>query len=218
MKTYSEAVLFIGLIFNIILILFVATSVLLIYALLMISVETKTFDTGVMRMLGLSKNGFVIMILFQSIMFVLPSIICGFIFCVPMLFLMYQFMFTDELGFTPSLVPETSAIFLALSLGFIIPLLSSIVPIQSALSQNLNDSLNVNRNKSSGVLIQIFDSSKANIIPYVLFGTIAVIYGISIYYLLPLALLSANFSLILQIFFFILLGMIFGLTLLAFNL
>lgn len=64
MKTYSEAVLFIGLIFNIILILFVATSVLLIYALLMISVETKTFDTGVMRMLGLSKNGFVIMILF----------------------------------------------------------------------------------------------------------------------------------------------------------
>lgn len=64
MKTYSEAVLFIGLIFNIILILFVATSVLLIYALLMISVETKTFDTGVMRMLGLGKRGFVIMILF----------------------------------------------------------------------------------------------------------------------------------------------------------
>lgn len=142
----------------------------------------------------------------------------GFICCVPSLFFLYQVLFTEDLGFQPSLVPEGSAVALALSLGFLIPLLSSIVPIQSALSQNLNDSLNVNRNKSSGVLIQIFDQSKANVVPYVIFGLIAVIYGISIYYLLPLALLSANYSLILQIFFFILLGMIFGLTLLAFNL
>lgn len=47
---------------------------------------------------------------------------------------------------------------------------------------------------------------------------ITVVYGIGIYYFLPLALLSFNFSLLLRIFFFILLGMLFGLTLLAFNL
>lgn len=51
-----------------------------------------------------------------------------------------------------------------------------------------------------------------------MFGTIAVAYGLSIYYFLPLAMLSFNFSLILKIFFFILVGMLLGLSLLAFNL
>lgn len=40
----------------------------------------------------------------------------------------------------------------------------------------------------------------------------------AIYYFLPLAMLSFNFALILEIFFFILVGMLFGLSLLAFNL
>jgi hypothetical protein len=53
---------------------------------------------------------------------------------------------------------------------------------------------------------------------YVIFGMISVLYGLGVYYLLPSALLNGNFSLILIVFFAILLAMIFGLTLLAFNL
>ena len=49
------------------------------------------------------------------------------------------------------------------------------------------------------------------------FGLIAVLYGISIYYLLPYSLLSQNLGMILGIFFAILLGMFTGLTLLATN-
>ena len=63
LKTYSSALLFIGLVFNILLIIFVIISILLIYSLLMITTETKTFDTGVMRLLGLTSKGFVAMIL-----------------------------------------------------------------------------------------------------------------------------------------------------------
>ena len=62
------------------------------------------------------------------------------------------------------------------------------------------------------------DSSKADLGSYVTFGTIAVIYGLSIYYFLPLAMLSFNLALVLRIFFFILIGMLCGLSLLAFNL
>ena len=62
MRTYSMAVLFIGLIFGILLMLFVIVSILLIYSLLLISVETKTFEIGVMRLVGLSKTGFTVMI------------------------------------------------------------------------------------------------------------------------------------------------------------
>lgn len=55
-------------------------------------------------------------------------------------------------------------------------------------------------------------------VPYLIFGLISVVAGMSIFYLLPLAVLNFDIGLILQIFFMILLGMIFGLTLISFNL
>ena len=63
MAHYNFAVLFIGLVFSIVIILFVVISVLLIYSLLMITIETKTFDIGIMRLVGLSSSGFVTMVL-----------------------------------------------------------------------------------------------------------------------------------------------------------
>ena len=63
MQVYSYGILFIGLVFNILLIIFVIISILLIYSLLMITTETKTFDTGVMRLLGLTSSGFVAMVM-----------------------------------------------------------------------------------------------------------------------------------------------------------
>ena len=50
-----------------------------------------------------------------------------------------------------------------------------------------------------------------------MFGSVSVLFGVSIYYFLPLGLLSMNFGMILAIFFAILLGMLAGLTLLVTN-
>ena len=55
-------------------------------------------------------------------------------------------------------------------------------------------------------------------VPIVIFGVISVIAGAVIYILLPQALLSQNFGLVLEIFFMILGGLILGLTLLTANL
>ena len=96
MKLYSLAMLFLGLIFDIILILFVIISILLIYSLLMISVETKTFDNGLMRLVGLSKSGYVAMILTQALMFILPAMVLGLIMSMPALWLLYQRLFTAD--------------------------------------------------------------------------------------------------------------------------
>ena len=62
------------------------------------------------------------------------------------------------------------------------------------------------------------DNKSKNLVPYVLFGTVAVSFGIAVYYFLPLGLLSLNLGMILAIFFAILLGMMAGLTLLVTNL
>ena len=67
------------------------------------------------------------------------------------------------------------------------------------------------------MIIEILDNSKQIVLPYIVFGIISVSYGMAIFYLLPKALLSFNFKLILEVFFFILVGMLLGLTMLAFN-
>ena len=218
MKSYSNAVLFIGLIFDVLLLIFVVVSCLLIYSLLLISVETKTFEIGVMRLVGLTKLGFVGMIVTQAAMFVLPSVILGFALSVPAIYFIYSVLFTDDLGFMPSILPDWYATIMALTIGIVIPILSSIVPIRRALSKNLTDALNTQRAKNSGIVISFIDNSSKNVLPYVLFGIIAVLFGTSIYFFLPLGLMSQNFGMILSIFFMILFGMILGLTLLATNL
>ena len=62
------------------------------------------------------------------------------------------------------------------------------------------------------------DNKTKNLVPFVLFGTVSCLFGVSVYYFLPLSLLSFNLGMILAIFFAILLAMMTGLTLLAMNL
>ena len=63
MSVLQYGVLLLGIVFDVVIILFVTISILLIYSLLMVSVETKTFENGVLRMVGISKTNCISMIL-----------------------------------------------------------------------------------------------------------------------------------------------------------
>ena len=76
----------------------------------MISVETKTFEIGVMRMVGLSKVGLILLIILQSLMFVLPAIVLGFAVSFPVLKGIYSFLLTDDLGIPNDPVPDGFAV------------------------------------------------------------------------------------------------------------
>lgn len=92
MKLSEVASLLLGLIFGVIVILFITISVLLIYSLLMISVENKTYETGVLRLVGISKWNCISLIMIQSLLFVLPSLILGYAASIPSLMYVYQFL------------------------------------------------------------------------------------------------------------------------------
>ena len=218
MAIFSGAILIIGLIFNILLIMFVMISILLIYSLLMITTETRTFDIGIMRLLGLNSRGFVAMILTQAVMFVIPSIICAYICSYPALYYIFMKLFKNEMGDgAVSFVPGAIATIEAVGIGLLIPAVSSIIPIQRALAKTLSESLNATRSTLSGTVIIIQDKA-VKVIPFVIFGLLCVAFGVIVYIVLPQALLAENAGLILDIFFLILGGLIFGLTLLASNL
>lgn len=68
------------------------------------------------------------------------------------------------------------------------------------------------------IYVEIMSKSDLNIVPYLIFGIISFTYGFALYYLLPYSLLTLKIGLILEVFFFILLGLLLGLTLLAVNL
>ena len=118
----------------------------------------------------------------------------------------------------PSVAPSAWAVVRAIAIGVFIPLISSIIPIRRALSTNLTEALNVNRSKSSAVLISFIDNQTKDVIPYLIFGTVAAALGVAVYYGLPISMLELNLGLLLAIFFIILMGMLLGLILIAINL
>ena len=77
--------------------------------------------------------------------------------------------------------------------------------------------MNTARSTLSGTIVVIEDKN-VRVVPYVIFGLLCVIFGMTIYVVLPQALLAENAGLILQIFFAILGCLILGLVLLTANL
>jgi ABC-type lipoprotein release transport system permease subunit len=110
------------------------------------------------------------------------------------------------------------AILTATALGIIVPIASAIFPIRHALSQNLHDSLDTKRAKVQAISVDLERSEdKSFSWSLLVIGISLSIFGFAVYYVMPLSLLTLNFTLLLNIFFFILMGMLFGLVLLSLN-
>ena len=77
--------MFLGIILNMIIFILLLLSIVLLYSLLLVSVETKTFEMGIIRMLGLNKIGVILLILVQAFSFVIPGIILGIAGSIPFL-------------------------------------------------------------------------------------------------------------------------------------
>jgi hypothetical protein len=86
------------------------------------------------------------------------------------------------------------------------------------MEKTIADSINTKRSKSKGSLVEVSENGEINYTPYLAFGALSVSYGTTIFVYLPLALINFNLGLMLTLFFMILLGMIFGLSMLATNL
>ena len=72
-------------------------------------------------------------------LFVLPALLFGFVASVPLIYCIYHAMGND-LDIKP--LPTGNACLLALAIGTLVPAVSAVIPIQKALSKNLNESIN----------------------------------------------------------------------------
>uniref|UniRef100_A0A6B2KXH2 ABC3 transporter permease C-terminal domain-containing protein n=1 Tax=Arcella intermedia TaxID=1963864 RepID=A0A6B2KXH2_9EUKA len=210
--------LFLGLILSIITFILLFLSVLLIYSLLMINVETRTFELGVMRMTGTSRVGVVMLLLVQAFSYAVPSWMLG-LFSGQMVTFLLSDILSRYVGIPFEANLSGMGVFWGTLLGIAVPIFSSILPIMDALGKNLHDALDTRKSKTMAVKIKLerADPTKSISIQVVVIGGGLALFGAMIYYIFPLALLSMNIGLLLNLFFFLLIGMLLGLTVLSLN-
>lgn len=208
--------LFLSIILNLIVIILAVISTFLIYSLLTISVETRTFEFGIMRMLGTNKFGLAVLVLVQAMLFVLPAFVLALLLSYPGLMLASNLL-KGRFGLSFSAWPTPIALVWALALGIFVPLFAAALPIKQVVSRNLVESLDVMRSKSQGVHISVEYASKRSSWSIFGFGAVTIVYGLGIYYFLPYSLLSMNLQLMLWILLSILIAIIVGLIMLSLN-
>ena len=147
----------------------------------------------------------------------LPAVVLGFLGSFPALWAIFTYGIIPSISMDLNFTPTFISICQAMLVGTVIPLVSSIIPLKVVLSQNLNDALDYSHSKQKAAYVKILRAQDFDKSPYLTFGSLSVVYGVSIYYLMPLALVSLNLGLLLNIFFMILMGLFFGLILLTSN-
>lgn len=95
----------------------------------MVTVEKKTFDNGVLRMVGVSKTDCILSVAMQTLSFVVPSLILSYSIAVVVNYYLLKMIYTPDMGLRVSIVPDWFATLQALALGLMIPLVSAIIPI-----------------------------------------------------------------------------------------
>eukprot|EP01127_Copromyxa_protea_P020193 TRINITY_DN670_c0_g1_i2.p1 TRINITY_DN670_c0_g1~~TRINITY_DN670_c0_g1_i2.p1 ORF type:complete len:653 (-),score=97.63 TRINITY_DN670_c0_g1_i2:3-1961(-) len=186
----------------------------------MINVDSRTFEIGVMRMIGSQRNGIIMMLLTQAFLYAIPAWVFGLGFAQSAA-MGIKASVSSLLGIEDiSPILTWDGILLGCFLGLLTPVAASIVPIRAALGKNLQDSLDTRQSKTQAVKVSISraDSSSAISWDTVAIGFCLSLFGASIYYGLPLALLTMNLGLLLNIFFVILVAMLLGMVLLCLNL
>jgi hypothetical protein len=154
-----------------------------------------------------SHTGIIALLLIQAFFYAIPALIIGLV-VAQLTYFMVAATITSLTGAAIGNALTFTGVFAAIILGLLIPVISSILPIRSALGMNLQDSLDTKHTKTKAVEITVerAESDSAISLPMVLIGGGLAVFGGATYYVLPLALLSMNYGLLVNIFVFLLIG------------
>lgn len=120
----------------------VILSSLMIYALMLSDIDTKTFDFGMLRALGFNKGNIASTILVQATFIGLPALFIGLVFGWALNAGLRWIFFSLTNVYSDYQLTENS-LYLAVSIGLVVPFIANVFPIRKALVSNLRASLDV---------------------------------------------------------------------------
>lgn len=214
----SFFILYLGLVLNILVAILFVLSAILIYSLMMINIQGRTFELGVRRMIGTDRPGLILVIFMQAAIYSIPACIVGLLIAHMSSVILFD-EFTKTAGFVVDGALTWDGILSGVTLGLLVPIVAGIGPVRAALGTNLKEALANQRSSSSHAVTYTIERTNGEGVSWaaMIVGLVLTLFGFAIYYLVPLALLSLNLSLFINIFFWILIGMICGLVQLSTN-
>lgn len=190
-------------------------SYILINSLMQTDVEERRYEFGVMRTLGLKNQSLITLISVQTLFFSIPGIIGGFSFMFVLVKIVQHVMssvvlFDIEIEFT------YLTFVIGIITGLVIPFISNVKPMKSALKTSLRNALDKMRPSLNDLDVEMVRYENASINYNTLFLSILVIcLGVLFYYSIPKAAIERNMHLFLYLLNVLLLMIIIGCTLLA---
>ncbi|GAM21205.1 hypothetical protein SAMD00019534_043800 [Acytostelium subglobosum LB1] len=202
-------------IFNCVAAVLLVLGALMIYSLLLSDVEGKTFEYGMLRAQGMRHYSLIILLLTQALYFSIPGILFGLLFGWVCFAIVAHFVY--QFAILPvNLTYYTVAVLSGALMGFCLPILANIAPIQRALSRTLRDALDVYHQVKNETMVKIMKLEEVGFDPLqTVLSILSVVVGFTVYYLIPYSFTFMNMSLFFGILTGILLGMLFGLAMLA---
>jgi len=193
----------------------VGLGMLLIYSLLLADVEGKVYECGMLRALGMQQYNLIQLLVIQSLLFSVPGIMLGLVIA-NLLFIPIGSFFSSFSLVPISLVLSWKAIGLGVGIGFVMPLVALIGPVQTALSKTLRDALDLYHSLSSDTIVQFVSLEKLGIsATQTYLSLLGVAFGFIVYYLIPYSFIFFYWGLFFNIFVIILVSMVLGLALLG---
>lgn len=187
----------------------------LIYALLIADVESKVYESGMLRALGMKNYTLIMIIVLQSLIYSIPGVIVGLLLSwlinIPVSSILSKF---TALKISTAL--SGSSIGMGIGVGLIVPLFSVIIPIKKALSKSLRDALDLYHSVMSETKVVITKLENLGLSSTQLYiGILLVAFGFIIYYIIPLSFIFMNMALFFNVFVLIIVGLLAGLCMIA---
>ena len=200
--------------FSIIFILIIL-AIAVIYSLMNKDVHEKTYEYGMLRSLGLAQNSLIYLLLQKALLFAIPgilaSILCSFLFNLPLAYLV-----SVNVGNDIASQLNTSSIILGSCIGLVLPLFGIIIPTRKALGTTLRDALDLYHSTVEETKITVEKLKSFGLSPLeTTMSLLFVIFGFLVYYMIPLSFVFQDFTLFFRVFTLILMGLILGLTIIG---
>mmetsp|Transcript_809 Transcript_809/g.2626 ORF Transcript_809/g.2626 Transcript_809/m.2626 type:complete len:1091 (+) Transcript_809:273-3545(+) len=209
--------LFLGLLVNVALAVFLVLAWVILYSLFSYSVDTRNYEVGVLRVVGMGKVGIVELVCAQVLLVSLPSWSLGLV-AAQAVYTAAVLIVRSVLGSSSDVLLPGNAIAVGTLLGLLVPALAAVLPLRRAIQYSPSEAFSRSQNRSSNTSSVKIQRENARIPPGVLLVcVIAVVLGFILYYLFPLALISLNITLLLFVFMILLVSMLLGLCLLFMN-
>lgn len=187
----------------------------LIYSLMLSDVDEKTFEYGMLRALGFSKDNVFATVVISGMTFAIPGIVLGLSIALILNYGIRLFLYKLVENESTYWLSESS-IWLGVALGLVLPLAANIIPIMKALSKNLRASLDMYHRSVDGLSVSMKTAQNYGLsVNQFICAVMLVVMGVLTYYVAPTAFLYQKYELFFEIMNAILLLMILGMTFVA---